>query len=91
MFMAACYVLFGREPITLLLNVTGATGTYVLNCQGLDTCADMEYSSILTIQDSVKKSRIRETKNLSTDADSSTDTIFPLFFIRSFQIMDEFS
>ena len=34
----------------------------------------MEYSSILTIQDCVKKSRIRETPIILTDADSRTDT-----------------
>ena len=39
----------------------------------------------------VEKSHIQETPNLSINADSSTDTFSPLFFIRRLQIMDEFS
>ena len=38
-----------------------------------------------------EKSYIRETPTISTDAESSTDTFFPLFFIRRLQIMDKFS
>ena len=34
----------------------------------------------MALQTSYQKSRIRETKNLSTDADSSTDTFFPAVF-----------
>ena len=36
---------------------------------------DLITSQIRTLNPGLKKSRIRETKNLSTDADSRTDTV----------------
>ena len=49
---------------------------YIVQCAGCSVLPAMTMSTFLVISGIVvKKSRIRETKNFSTDADSRTDTI----------------